>query len=117
MILQQDTPEDFVIATGETRTVREFVTAAFKTAGITLTWEGEGVSEKGIDQATGRVLVEVSEEFFRPAEVDLLLGDPTKARTVLGWNPRKTSFDELVRIMTEYDCELVKSSNLAGVLK
>lgn len=117
MILQQDTPEDFVIATGETRTVREFVTAAFKTAGVSLVWEGEGVSEKGIDQATGRVLVEVSEEFFRPAEVDLLLGDPTKARTVLGWNPRKTSFDELVRIMTQHDCELVKSSHLAGVLK
>lgn len=103
MILQQDEPEDFVIATGETRTVREFVEAAFKCAGITIRWEGEGVNEKGIDAETGRVLVEVSPEFFRPAEVDLLLGDPTKAKEKLGWNPRKTSFDELVRRMVEHD--------------
>ncbi len=103
LMLQQDHPEDFVIATGETRTVREFVDAAFKYAGITIRWEGEGVDEKGIDAATGKVLVEVSKEFFRPAEVDLLLGDPTKAREVLGWNPRKTSFEELVRRMVEHD--------------
>lgn len=103
MILQQDEPEDFVIATGETRTVREFVEAAFKCAGITIRWEGEGVNEKGIDAETGKVLVEVSPEFFRPAEVDLLLGDPTKAKEKLGWNPRKTSFDELVRRMVEHD--------------
>lgn len=103
MILQQDKPEDFVIATGETRTVREFVEAAFKVAGITIRWEGEGVDEKGIDAETGRVLVEVSPEFFRPAEVDLLLGDPTKAKETLGWNPRKTSFEELVRRMVEHD--------------
>lgn len=103
MILQQDKPEDFVIATGETRTVREFVEAAFKCAGITIRWEGEGVDEKGIDAETGRVLVEVSPEFFRPAEVDLLLGDPTKAKETLGWNPRKTSFEELVRRMVEHD--------------
>lgn len=75
------------------------------------------MDEKGIDVATGRVLVEVSPEFFRPAEVDLLLGDPTKARETLGWNPRKTSFDELVKIMTEHDMELVKRSATAGVLK
>ena len=106
-----------MIATGETRTVREFVTASFKTAGVEIQWEGEGVDEKGIDKATGKVLVEVSPEFFRPAEVDLLLGDPTKAKTELGWNPRKTSFEELVRIMTEHDIELVKNSDTAGVLK
>lgn len=117
MILQQDTADDYVIATGETRTVREFVTASFKTAGVDILWEGEGIEEKGIDKATGKVLVEVSAEFFRPAEVDLLLGDPTKAKTVLGWNPRKTSFEELVKIMTEHDMELVKNSDIAGVLK
>lgn len=117
MILQHDTPEDFVIATGETRTVREFVEASFACAGVNLRWEGEGVEEKGIDVKTGRVLVEVSPDFFRPAEVDLLLGDPTKAREVLGWNPRKTSFDELVRIMTEHDIELVKQGGIAGALK
>ena len=89
----------------------------FAHAGVQLRWEGEGVDEKGIDVATGRVLVEVSPEFFRPAEVDLLLGDPTKARETLGWNPRKTSFDELVKIMTEHDMELVKRSATAGVLK
>ena len=103
LMLQQEKPEDFVIATGETRTVREFVESAFACAGIEIRWEGEGVDEKGIDAATGRVLVEVSPEFFRPAEVDLLLGDPTKARKVLGWNPRKTSFEELVRRMVEHD--------------
>lgn len=103
LMLQQETPEDFVIATGETRTVREFVDAAFACAGIQITWQGEGVEEKGIDAATGKVLVEVSPEFFRPAEVDLLLGDPTKAKTVLGWNPRKTSFEELVRRMVNHD--------------
>lgn len=103
LMLQQEKPEDFVIATGETRTVREFVEKAFGVAGINIAWEGEGVDEKGIDTATGKVLVEVSPEFFRPAEVDLLLGDPTKAKTVLGWDPRKTSFEELVRRMVEHD--------------
>ena len=117
LMLQHDTPEDFVIATGETRTVREFTKAAFAHAGIRLRFEGGGLEEKGIDEATGRVLVEVSPEFFRPAEVDLLLGDPSKAREVLGWNPRKTSFDELVRIMVEHDMELVKGISTAGVLK
>lgn len=117
MILQHDTPEDFVIATGETRTVREFAEAAFAHAGMQLRWEGEGVREKGIDRATGRTLVEVSPEFFRPAEVDLLLGDPSKARELLGWNPRKTSFEELVKIMVEHDMELVRKGGAAGVLK
>lgn len=117
LMLQHDVPEDFVIATGETRTVREFVEAAFAHAGVTLRWEGEGVEEKGIDIATGRILVEVSPEFFRPAEVDLLLGDPSKARETLGWNPRKTSFEELVKKMVEHDMELVKHSDVAGALQ
>ena len=103
LMLQQEKPEDFVVATGETRTVREFVEKAFEVAGINICWTGEGVNEKGFDAATGKVIVEVSPEFFRPAEVDLLLGDPTKAKTVLGWNPRKTTFEELVRRMVEHD--------------
>ena len=108
LILQHDVPEDFVIATGEMHTVREFATLAFKEAGIELCWEGEGVDEKGIDVATGKVLVEVDPKYFRPAEVEQLLGDPTKARTLLGWNPRKTSFEELVSIMVRHDMEKVK---------
>ena len=108
LILQQDEPEDFVIATGEYHTVRDFCTLAFHHVGIELRWEGEGVEEKGIDKATGKVLVEVDPRFFRPAEVEQLLGDPTKARTKLGWNPRKTSFEELVRIMVEHDMAKVK---------
>ena len=110
LILQQDEPEDFVIATGEMHTVREFCTKAFHEAGIKLRWEGSGVDEKGIDEATGRGLVEVDPKYFRPAEVEQLLGDPTKARTKLGWNPRKTSFDELVRIMVRHDMEYVRQS-------
>lgn len=108
LILQHDVPEDFVIATGEMHTVREFATLAFKEAGIELRWEGEGVDEKGIDVATGKVLVEVDPKYFRPAEVEQLLGDPTKARTLLGWNPCKTSFEELVSIMVRHDMEKVK---------
>lgn len=105
-ILQHDTPEDFVIATGQMHTVREFCTLAFKEAGIELHWEGEGVDEKGI-AADGRVLIEVDPKYFRPAEVEQLLGDPTKARTLLGWNPCQTSFEELVRIMVQSDLQLV----------
>lgn len=108
LMLQHDTPEDFVIATGEFHTVREFCTLAFKYAGIELRWEGEGVDEKGIDIATNRVLVEVDPKFFRPTEVEQLLGDPTKAKTLLGWDPCKTPFDSLVRIMVEHDLEWVK---------
>ena len=108
LILQHDVPEDFVIATGEMHTVREFATLAFKEVGIELRWEGEGVNEKGIDVATGKSLVEVDPKYFRPAEVEQLLGDPTKAKTLLGWNPRKTSFEELVRIMVRHDMEKVK---------
>ncbi len=109
LILQHPTPEDFVIATGEMHTVREFCTLAFGYAGIELRWEGSGVNERGIDVKTGRVLVEVDPKYFRPAEVEQLLGNPTKAKTLLGWNPRKTSFDELVRLMVKHDLEIVRS--------
>ncbi|MFI3239802.1 MAG: GDP-mannose 4,6-dehydratase [Bacteroidales bacterium] len=108
LIMQQDTPEDYVIATGEYHTVREFTTLAFARAGITLSWEGDGIDEKGIDIATEKVLVEVDPKYFRPAEVEQLLGDPTKSREKLGWNPRKTSFEELVNIMVDHDMKLVK---------
>lgn len=109
LILQQNTPDDFVIATGEMHTVREFCTIAFNNVGISLRWEGEGVDEKGIDENTGKILVEVDPKFFRPAEVDQLLGDPTKAKKQLGWNPCKTSFEELVKIMTDHDMNYVKN--------
>ena len=108
MILQHDSPEDFVIATGEMHTVREFATLAFREAGMELRWEGEGIEEKGVDVNTGKVLVEVDPKYFRPCEVEQLLGNPTKAKTVLGWNPTKTSFSELVRIMMEHDMCFVK---------
>lgn len=109
MMLQHDAPEDFVIATGEMHSVREFCTLAFAEAGVNLRWEGEGVDEKGVCIKTNNILVEVNPKYFRPAEVEQLLGDPTKAKTVLGWNPTKTSFAELIRIMVEHDMELVKS--------
>jgi GDPmannose 4,6-dehydratase len=105
LILQHKEPEDFVIATGEYHSVREFATLAFAHAGIKLEWKGTGVDEKGIDSSNGRVLVEVDEKYFRPAEVEQLLGDPTKAKTLLGWNPRKTPFEELVKIMVKHDLE------------
>ncbi|MBQ8484744.1 MAG: GDP-mannose 4,6-dehydratase [Bacteroidaceae bacterium] len=111
LMLQQDQPDDFVIATGESHSVREFCTLAFKEAGIELRWEGAGVDEKGIDVRTGKVLVEVDPKYFRPAEVEQLLGDPTKARTMLGWNPQKTSFEELVRIMVQHDMNELKIDN------
>lgn len=103
LMLQHETPEDFVIATGEMHTVREFCTLAFHEAGIELEWKGEGVDEKGIDKATGRVLVEVDPKFFRPTEVEQLCGDPSKAKKLLGWNPTKTSFQDLVKIMVKHD--------------
>ena len=109
LMLQHPVPEDFVIATGEYHTVREFCSLAFAEAGITLRWEGAGVNEKGIDAQTGKVLVEVDPKFFRPTEVDQLLGDPTKARTLLGWNPRKTTFEELVRLMVRADMKYVQT--------
>ncbi|MDE5661927.1 MAG: GDP-mannose 4,6-dehydratase, partial [Muribaculaceae bacterium] len=108
LILQQDTPDDYVIATGEYHSVREFATLAFARAGIRLRWEGSGRDEKGIDEATGRVLVEVDPKFYRPAEVEHLLGNPAKAREKLGWNPRKTSFERLVEIMVDADMEALK---------
>ena len=107
LMLQHNQPEDFVIATGEQHSVREFTERAFAHVGIELRWQGEGVQEQGIDKATGRVLVEVDPKYFRPAEVETLLGDPTKAKTLLGWNPQKTSFEELVRIMVEHDVQYV----------
>ena len=108
LMLQHETPEDFVIATGEYHSVREFATLAFAEVGIELEWKGEGVDEQGIDKATGRVLIEVDPKYFRPTEVDQLLGDPTKAKTVLGWNPRKTSFEDLVKKMVKHDMHVVK---------
>jgi GDPmannose 4,6-dehydratase len=116
LILQQPKPDDFVIATGEYHTVREFATLAFKEVGIELEWNGKGVDEKGTDKATGKVLVEVDKKFFRPAEVEQLLGDPTKAKTVLGWNPRKTTFPELVKIMVKHDMKFVKKLYLKAQL-
>ncbi|PFH87180.1 GDP-mannose 4,6-dehydratase [Bacillus sp. AFS088145] len=111
LILQHDKPEDFVIATGEMHTVREFATLAFKHAGIEVEWQGEGINEKGINKATGNVIVEVDPKFFRPAEVEQLLGDPTKARTLLGWNPTKTSFEQLVEIMVTHDMKKVEKED------
>ena len=110
LIMQQDEPEDFVIATGEYHSVREFTTLAFRRAGIELEWQGEGVEEKGIDKATGKILVEVDPKYFRPCEVEQLLGDPTKAKQKLGWNPRKTSFEELINIMVDNDIKKVKEN-------
>lgn len=108
LILQHDTPEDFVIATGEQHTVRDFTERAFKHVGIELRWEGVGVDEKGYDKKTGKMLVCVNPKWFRPTDVDNLWGDPTKAKTLLGWNPQKTSYEELIRIMTEHDYRLAK---------
>ncbi|MBR6054121.1 MAG: GDP-mannose 4,6-dehydratase [Bacteroidales bacterium] len=107
LILQQEKPDDYVIATGECHSVREFCTLAFAEAGIKLHWEGKGLEEKGIAE-DGRVLVEVDPKYFRPAEVDQLLGDPSKAVRELGWNPRKTSFEDLVKIMVRHDQEKVR---------
>ena len=109
LILQHDKPEDFVIATGEMHSVREFVELAFKHVGIELEWSGEGIKEKGINRSTGDVVVEIDPKYFRPAEVEQLLGDPTKARTLLGWNPTKTSFEELVKIMVGSDMEKISN--------
>ncbi len=117
LILQRDTPEDFVIATGEMHTVREFATLAFHEVGIELCWEGEGVNEKGIDLKTGKVLIEVDPKYFRPCEVEQLLGDPTKAKTLLGWNPTKTSFSELVKIIVDHDMKFVKKLHIKSQLK
>ncbi|HCL09683.1 GDP-mannose 4,6-dehydratase [Ruminococcus sp. AF31-8BH] len=108
LILQQEKPDDFVIATGEQHTVRDFTEKAFLANGIRIRWEGAGLEEKGYDAQTGKMLVCVNPQWFRPTDVDNLWGDPTKARTVLGWNPQKTSYEELVKIMAEHDRELAK---------
>jgi GDPmannose 4,6-dehydratase len=110
LMLQQDTPDDYVLATGQTKTVREFINAAFSGVDITLEWSGEGLSTVAKDDS-GKVLVEISEDFYRPAEVDLLLGDPTKAKEKLGWEA-KTDITELVKIMTEQDLERIKRNRL-----
>lgn len=112
LMLQHDEPEDFVIATGEMHSVREFCTLAFAEAGIKLKWEGRGINEKGIDRLTGKVIIEVDPRYFRPAEVELLKGDPTKAKKLLGWNPSTTSFEELVRLMVRHDMKFVRKEKL-----
>ena len=113
LILQQERPDDFVIATGEQHTVRDFTERAFKENGITLRWEGEGANERGIDSASGKVLVTVNAEWLRPTDVDNLWGDPTKAKEVLHWNPQKTSYAELVRLMAAHDRQLAKAEKAA----
>ncbi len=114
LILQHKTPEDFVIATGKQHTVREFATLAFHHVGIELRWEGEGADEKGIDQATGKVLIEVSPDFYRPTDVVNLWGDPTKAKAELGWNPTRTSFEDLVKLMVDSDMKKVAADDAAA---
>ncbi len=113
LILQQERPDDFVIATGEQHTVRDFTERAFKENGITLRWEGEGANERGIDSASGKVLVTVNAEWLRPTDVDNLWGDPTKAKEVLHWNPQKTSYEELVRLMAAHDRQLARAEKAA----
>lgn len=108
LIMQQGKPEDFVIATGEQHTVRDFTEKAFTANGMTIRWEGKGIDEKGYDAQTGKLLVSVNPQWFRPTDVDNLWGDPTKAKTVLGWNPQETSYEELVEIMAKHDRELAK---------
>ena len=108
LMLQHERPEDFVIATGVQHTVREFTTLAFAHDGIDLDWQGTGLEEEGIDRATGKALVEVNPAWFRPTDVDNLWGDPTKAKTVLGWNPQKTSYEQLCAIMADHDLQLAK---------
>jgi GDPmannose 4,6-dehydratase len=116
LMLQHDKPEDFVIATGENHSVREFTTLAFKEAGIDIQWDGKGADEKGIDAKTGKVVVEIDKKYFRPSEVEQLLGDPSKSKKVLGWNPQKTSFPELVRIMVQHDLKFAKKLHLKAEL-
>lgn len=113
LMLQQDKADDFVVATGEQYSVRDFCILAFKEAGIELEFKGQGADEKGYNKATGDCLIEVDPKYFRPSEVQTLLGDPTKAKTVLGWNPRKTSFQELVKIMMKHDMEFVVRDSIA----
>ncbi len=119
LMLQQPKPDDFVIATGVQHTVREFATLAFRHVGIELRWEGKGIDEKGIDVKTGKVVVAVSPDFYRPTDVVNLLGDPSKAKRELGWNPQSTSFEQLVELMVKHDMLKVRSQhvNLAEYLE
>jgi len=111
LMLQHNRPEDFVIATGEQHTVREFVEKAFKVVSIEIIWKGEGIEEKGLDKNTGKIIVEIDTKYYRPTEVEALLGDPTKAKTILGWDPKETSFDQLVKLMVESDKKQVENEN------
>lgn len=112
LIMQQKTPDDFVIATGEQHTVRDFTEKTFAANGITIRWEGKGIDEKGYDAKTGKMLVCVNPQWFRPTDVDNLWGNPAKAKSVLGWNPQKTSYQELINIMAKHDRELAKQEKL-----
>jgi len=111
LMLQQENPEDFVIATGEQNSVRDFVEKAFKLVSVDITWKGEGLNEKGIDSKTGKIIIEIDSKYYRPSEVDTLLGDPSKAKDLLGWNPNETSFDKLVELMVYSDINLVEKEN------
>lgn len=113
LMLQQEKPDDFVIATGEQHTVRDFTEKAFNVIGVNLIWKGQGVDEKGYDSKTGRLLVSINEKWFRPTDVDNLLGNPQKAKDILGWNPRKTSYEELIEIMVKHD--LIIAENEAAL--
>lgn len=114
---QHKIPEDFVIATGEQHTVRDFTEKAFRVNGMEISWEGKGVNERGYDTKTGKMIVCVNPQWFRPTDVDNLLGDPTKAKTVLGWNPQKTSYEQLIRIMSEHDRKLAQKETAALTYK
>ena len=117
LMLQHKIPEDFVIATGEQHTVRDFTEKAFRVNGMEISWEGKGVNERGYDTKTGKMIVCVNQQWFRPTDVDNLLGDPTKAKTVLGWNPQKTSYEQLIRIMSEHDRKLAQKEAAALTYK
>ena len=117
LMLQHKIPEDFVIATGEQHTVRDFTEKAFRVNGMEISWEGKGVNERGYDTKTGKMIVCVNPQWFRPTDVDNLLGDPTKAKTVLGWNPQKTSYEQLIRIMAEHDRKLAQKEAAALTYK
>lgn len=117
LMLQHKIPEDFVIATGEQHTVRDFTEKAFRVNGMEISWEGKGVNERGYDTKTGKMIVCVNPQLFRPTDVDNLLGDPTKAKTVLGWNPQKTSYEQLIRIMSEHDRKLAQKEAAALTYK
>ena len=117
LMLQHDIPEDFVIATGEQHTVRDFAEKAFMVNGMEISWEGKGVNERGYDTKTGKMIVCVNPQWFRPTDVDNLLGDPTKAKTVLGWNPQKTVYEQLIRIMAEHDRKLAQKEAAALTCK